>query len=850
MLNGFFTCIDRKMNQLLYRGYDADGAKVYDKFKFRPTMYLESKNTNAKWRSLEGIPLEPNRFDSMSDCRQFVKQYEDVASFKIYGNDRHIPAFIQAEFPNDIDYKKSLIDIVTLDIEYDTENGFSDPSEAMNEITVIGLKSSKSKKYIQWGNQPYDDSKSVVPHLKVEYRYFATEAALLNDFVEWWADINNCPDVITGWNSRLFDIPYLINRIARVLDHDTVKRLSPWETIEQKTTVIKGKEEIYFHIYGIQQLDYMDLFKKFTLNTYGQQESYKLDFIAELVLGSNKISYDEEYGSLNELYKQNFNLYANYNLVDCELIERMEEKIGLLSLVFTLAYYGGVNYADTLGTVAIWDAIIFRRLAKNHIAVPQNSMSFKSDYAGGYVKDPEPGRYEWVLSFDLNSLYPNLIIQYNMSPETIVKHMKVSGLTPEKILANPDCESWNPEDGLAVAANGACFRTDKQGFIPEIVEEIYNQRVEVKKQMLAAQALKEKTPKSSPDYRKLEIEIDLASNRQMCLKILLNSLYGALANRFFRYFDIDIAEGITMSGQLVIQTVDRSVNEFLSTALNDPKDKSKNRVIAADTDSIYVDLIDAVTLCNPPDIHQFCADFARSALEPVIERTYEDLAKKTNAFRNAMKMKLEKVSSVAIWTAKKRYILNVLSSEGVRYNTPKIAMKGIEAVKSSTPKICREKFKSLFTILVNGTQEDIQKEVADFQKVFYSVKPEAIAFPRSVSNVKKYEQKGAVPYIKGTPMNSRSAIMYNKMVKDRGLGGTHPLIRNGDRLKYIFLKPGNPTKENVIAFIDKLPPEFELHSWIDYDLLFNKTFVEPLQLILTALKWKAVPSASLEDFFS
>jgi DNA polymerase elongation subunit (family B) len=277
------------MNQLLYRGYDSDGAKVYEKFKFRPVLYTETKNTAAKWKSLEGTPLEPHRFDSMSECRQFMKQYEDVASFKIYGNDRHIPAFIQAEFPNDIKYKRDQIDVVTLDIEYDTEHGFSESTEAKCEITVIGLKSSKSDKYIIWGNQPYDPSKSTVPHLKKEYRYFATEAAMLTDFIDWWNDTNNCPDVVTGWNSRLFDIPYLINRIARILDHDAVKRLSPWGVIEQKSTVIRGKEEVYFHILGIQQLDYLDLFKKFTVNTYGQQESYRLDFIAEVVLGANKI---------------------------------------------------------------------------------------------------------------------------------------------------------------------------------------------------------------------------------------------------------------------------------------------------------------------------------------------------------------------------------------------------------------------------------------------------------------------------------------------------------------------------------------------------------------------------------
>ena len=848
MLTGFYTCVDRKMNYLLYRGYDADGMKVYDKFKFRPTLFVEDSSNESKWKSLEGINLKPIQFDTMSESRAFMKQYEDIQSFKIYGNDRHIPAFLQTQFPNEIKYDKSLIDVVTLDIEYDTEDGFSEPSVAANEITLIGLKSSRSKKFIIWGTSEYDSELSVVPHLKKEFRSFETEEEMRADFVKWWSDPMNCPDVITGWNSRLFDIPYLINRISRVLDSETAKNLSPWKTIEQKTTFNNNKEEIFFHIYGIQQLDYLDLFKKFTVNTYGKQESYKLDFIAEVVLGKNKISYDEEYGSLNELHKRNYNLYVDYNCVDVELIERMEEKIGLLGLVFTLGYYGGVNYTDTLGTVAIWDSIIFRRLAKMKIAIPQNKLSFKDEYEGGYVKQTHSGRHEWVISFDLNSLYPNLIVQYNMSPETIVKHKKVRNLNPEVILNDSDTNKcWAPSSDLSIAANGVCFKNDKQGILPAIVEEIYNQRVAIKQLMLDADNKLQKLEKGTPEYRQVEIELDLASNKQMCLKILLNSLYGACANRFFRYYDIDIAEGITLAGQLAIQSVDKSLNEFLVMAMKD--ETPKDRIIAADTDSVYVNLSDIVKFSNPKDPHKFCTDFAKSILEPIIEKTYDQLAKKTNAYRNTMKMKLEKVNSVAIFTAKKRYILKVLSSEGVMYKEPKIVMKGIEAIKSSTPKICREKFKEVFEILVSGDEKTLQGEVESFEKIFCQRPLENLAFPRSVSDVKKWAQSGNIPYIKRTPMNSRAAILYNKLVKEKGLSTKYPLIRNGDRLKFIFLKKGNPINENVIGFIDKLPPEFDLHKWIDYDVLYKKTFVEPLQLILDKMGWSAIRKASLEDFF-
>lgn len=852
MINGFYTCIERKMNTLLYRGYDLDGQKVYDTFKFRPVMYLESKDKLAKWRSLDGVPLEPMRFDSMSDCRAFIKNYEGIDSFKIYGNDRHIPAFIQAEFPNEIKYDSKKIDVVSLDIECRSDNGFPEPSVADQEITAIGLKSSRLDYYIIWGLKEYDPSQSKVPHLKKDFRQFDSEVELLDDFLEWWFDTLNTPDVVTGWNIRLFDIPYLVNRISRVLGIDSAKKMSPWSHIEQKAVMIKGKENFLYNLYGIQQLDYLDLFKKFAANTYGAQESYRLDFIAEVVLGQNKIDYSQ-YGTLTELYEQDYQTFIDYNIVDIELIERLEAKLGLISLVFTLSYFGGVNYADTLGTVAIWDSIIFRKLATRHIAIPPNTRSFKSDYAGGFVKDPQVGRHEWVMSFDLNSLYPNLIVQYNMSPETIVPHMKVASLQnggEDKILNSE--QVWAPEDNLAVAANGACFRRDKQGILPEIIEELYNQRVEVKRKMLEHESEAETLDKTSRRYADLQIEIDRASNRQMCLKILLNSLYGAAANQYFRYFNLDIAEGITLSGQLAIHTAENAVNDYLSKALGDVN--AKDRIVASDTDSIYINLADVVEKCKPKDPHAFLIKFGKEALEPVIKNAYNNLARKTNVYKNTMVMKVEKISSVAIFTAKKRYILNVLSSEGVQYAEPKIVMKGIEAIKSSTPKICRDEFKRIFKILVTQSERAIQDEVAKFREEFEQHAVEKMAFPRGVSDIVKWTQRvdknrNKVPYKSGTPINSRASIMYNHLLKQLGLTQQYHLIKGGDKIKYIYLKKGNPTGENVIGFIDVLPPEFDLHRWVDRDLLFEKTFLDPLQLVLDAVRWKAVQAASLEDFF-
>jgi DNA polymerase elongation subunit (family B) len=839
-LSGFYTNVDRHMNSIKYRGYDENGKKLYETIRFKPRLFVESKseaNSNG-WKNLEGTPVEPVRFESMSEARAFIKQYDGISGFKIYGNDRWIPAFIQSQFPDKINYVKRFIDIAFFDIEVDcdSEGAYSEPRMATNPILTISYKSSKSDKYLVWGLKEYDSSHSRLTHLKKEYREFENERDMLQDFVDFWSDPDNTPDVVSGWNSNFFDIPYLVNRLSRVLDEDQVLRLSPWKQIQERNTVVKGQEQYGYDILGVAQLDYLDLFKKFTLNTYGQQESYKLDHIAEVVLGENKVEYSR---SLKELYDSDYNTFVDYNIVDVELLEKFEAKLGLLNLVFTLAYFGGVNYVDTLGTVAIWDSIIFRYLSNKKIAVPPNKVSYSTDYAGGYVKDPKPGMYDWVLSFDLNSLYPNIIIQYNMSPETLVRQSVRSDVSPEKLLELDEIHDLEPN--LALVANGATFRRDKQGFLPAIIEELYNRRVLIKKEMLRCEQEYEKTKDEN-----LKTQVSLLNTEQMCIKILCNSCYGAIANTFFRYFDILIAEGITLTGQYIINTAEREVNKFLSDFLSDSN--IKDRVIAADTDSLYIDAKDIISKFNPKKPVEFLEQFALKAIDPFFQKTFKKLSKQTQAFKETLAMKLEVVADRAIWQAPKRYILNVHSSEGVSYSSAKIKMKGIEAVKSSTPKACREAMKNLFKVMLNGTEHETQQAIAKFREEFETLPPEKIALPRSVTNVRKYSDREKI-YVKGTPIHSRGCLMHNWLLKQHNIKTVKP-INNGEKIKYLFLKKQNPTRENVISFVDTLPTEFKLESYIDRETQFQKAFLEPIELILKAVGWSSEETSSLEDFFA
>jgi DNA polymerase elongation subunit (family B) len=921
MLNGFYTSVDRHRNTIKYRGYDDSGKKIYESFKFRPTFYLESKDPKAAWRSLEGIPLEPMTFDSMSDSREFLKQYENVEGFKVYGNDRHVFSFIQSQFPKEISCDKRLVDISYIDIETAYGNGFPSPALADHEILSIAYKSSKQDHYEVWGVGPYDPSTSLVPHLRKRYYQVSSEVELLKSFLDFWSDPENTPDVVTGWNTSSFDVPYLINRISRVLDQDAALSLSPWKEIREKKVTKYGQEKVEYVISGVQQLDYLDLFRKFTVNTYGAQESYKLDYIAEVVLDENKLDIDgisdmfklltdaesvkihpkkdpaecnplqracllrdrvraemssrslspsskaapfvgdkndslldldlsscddatltslEKY-STETANKEAFQLGVDYNIVDVELIERFEEKLGLINLVFTLAYFGGVNYTDTLGTVTIWDTIIFRRLCEKKIAIPPAARNQKETFAGGYVKEVVPGMYDWVMSFDLNSLYPNLIVQYNMSPETLVKDQTVYGLTPDAFLEGRQGEL--PSE-FAVAANGAAFRTDKKGFLPEIIEDLYNRRVIVKKEMLKKKS--EKESMKGQNTRAIESEIARLETEQMAIKIALNSLYGAIGNRFFRYFNLQVAEGITLTGQLVIRWAEKHANEWLSSFLKESS--VKDRVLAVDTDSIYLHVDDVVKRFSPNRPVEFLHELGARAVEPMLEECFARLAKTMHVYRNTMAMKREVIADRGIWTAKKRYILNVHNSEGVQYAEPAIKMMGIEAIKSSTPKSCRKAMKAIFKTMMHEDETATQKKIQEYKEEFRGLLPHEIAIPRGLSDLKKWSDKNTI-FSKGTPMHVRSALIFNNEIRKKGLSGIYQPITNGSKIKYIFLKMPNPASSNVIAFSDRLPEELGMHAYIDHETQFQKAFLEPIELILTAVGWTAEEVSSLESFF-
>lgn len=825
----FYTNVQVAGDKVLVRGYE-HGRPYQRRIDFMPTLFVNAK-TKTKWQTLEGTYVDEVQPGTIRETRDFMKRYDGVQGFNVYGQTNYGLQYISDTYDYDINWDIEQIKIFTVDIETKTESGFPDINSANEEILLITVKDFASKRIITFGVGAFVHNRDDLVYINCN-----DEQHLLKEFIIWWQQ--NYPDILTGWNTDFFDVPYLIRRITRELGESLAKKMSPWGMLTERKTFIKGNEEIHYDISGIAQLDYLELYKKYT---YSKQESYKLDYIAEQELGDKKKENPGE--TFRDFYTYHWQQFVEYNIHDVELVDRLEDKMRLIELHLTMAYQAKINYEDVYSQVRMWDAIIYNHLRKKGIVIPMKSGGAKTEqFEGAFVKDPIIGQHKWVASFDLNSLYPHLIMQYNISPETLT-HEKIS-CTVEQLLNQQVDTSYAKKRDLSMTANGWCYRRDIKGFMPELMEKMYSDRSKFKKQMLKVQQQYEHD-KGNNDLRK---EISRLNNLQMAMKIALNSAYGAMGNAYFRYFDIRMAEGITLSGQLSIQWMANEFNRFMNKIL---KTEGKDFVIAIDTDSIYLTMEQLVEhfAADKDDVGKikYMDKVCEEIFQPFIDNTYQKLADYMNAYSQKMQMKREVLADKGIWIAKKNYVLNVHNSEGVQYAKPKLKVLGLAMVRSSTPSVIREEFKNTVRVILEGKEKVVQKYIADYKNEFVKYPVQAIAFPRGVSGLKQYA--GSPIYAPKTPMAVRAALLYNHYVKKYGLEKKYQLIREGDKIKFVYLRTPNPIHENVIAFISELPPEFKLEPFIDYDMQFDKTFVEPLKTIIEPLNWTAEEVSSLEEFF-
>ena len=845
-MSKFYTSVASVGNHIFYRGVD-NGRRVKVKIPYSPTLFLQS-NKQSTWKNLNGDYLEPMKFESMREARDFIKRYNDVQNFKIYGMNRFEYAFIAEQHRTMVDWDIDNVSIAVIDIEVGSENGFPDPYSATEPITAICVRFMNGKTHV-FGCEPYfrnDDD--------VYYYQCGNEHNLCKVFLDFWQE--NCPDVVTGWNTKFFDIPYLVNRFSRILGEDETKKLSPWGFINERQANVNNREMIAYELLGVAALDYIELYKWYAPGGKSQ-ESYRLDAIAQVELGEGKISYDE-FDNLHQLYKQNYQKFIDYNIKDVDLIFKLDDKLRLIELALTLAYDTKSNYEDVFAQTRMWDSLTYSYLLNKKIVVPPRIVKSKdSAFEGAYVKDPQVGLHQWVASFDLNSLYPHLMMQYNISPECLVEPQDYTDEMRDVLMQSVSVDKLlfkqidtSKLTGVTLTPNGQFFRTDKRGFLPSMLDEMYADRSKFKKMMLKA---KQDYENETDENKKYEIEKQIAkyNNIQLAKKVSLNSAYGALGSQYFRFYDLRMALGVTTAGQLSIRWIEKKINTYMNRIVGT---YGKDYVIASDTDSIYLRMEEIVNkfikdTSDKQKVISLMDKICEDKIQPYIDESYQELAEYTHAYEQKMQMKREGLSDKGIWTAKKRYILNVYNNEGVQYNEPEMKVMGLEMIKSSTPSAVRSKMKEAIKIMISGTESDIHQFIENFKSEFRSLPVEEISFPRGVNGLKTYADN-VLMYKKGTPIHVKGAILYNHYLKTKGLDKKYQMINEGDKLKFTYLKSPNPFKDTVVSFPNRLPKEFELQEYIDYDTQFNKSFVEPIKIILDCMGWSVEVRNSLESFFA
>jgi DNA polymerase elongation subunit (family B) len=839
MSSKFYTHITQHRNNLLVRGYE-NGKRFQRRVDYKPYLYVDDrKGVNSGWKSLyKKKPLARLDFGSIGEARDFMKKYDDVNGFEFHGYTKWQYVYLADEYSGFVDFDLGRINKGFLDIEVRSNNGFPNISKAIDEITAITL--SDAKTYYTFVTKDFVSKADDVVVIHCQ-----TEKELLFRFLEKWRELDL--DAITGWNVESFDLPYLYNRMCIVIGQEVADQLSPWNIVSRRTFFDKmGRECEAVNIEGIATLDYMQLYLKFT---YHKQEQYSLGYIGKVELNIDKLDYKADgYKNLEELYTLNPQLYFEYNVHDVRIVVKLDEKMDFISQALAIAYDAHVNFEDAVTSVLLWEVIILNHFNEKKIAMPPRKRSSKgAAIAGAYVKDPRPGLYGWLASFDLASLYPHLMMMFNISPEKFID--RDFRCNPSEWLNPMRAQFWHEmavNEGVAIAGSGSKFLKDEQGFLPFLMQHYYDGRKKNKKLMLQYQQKLIDEP-GNAEYERKVVQYN---NIQMAMKIILNSAYGATSNEWFLFYNDDIAEAVTLSGQVVIQWAQESFNAFLNKLLGT---KNKDYIIAADTDSNYLNLELLVEMyrkkkpdASTIDIVQFLDKFCEEKVQPEINRFFQELADLMNAYEQKMYMKREAIAERAIWTGGKRYIMLVWNNEGVQYQKAKFKMTGIEAVRSSTATICRPAIAEAAELMIRSLdKDDFLDFIDDFKSKFDKAPLPDIARNSSVKDLQKY-----FGVAKGVPSHVAGSLAYNRLIQEHKLENVYPLIRDGDKIKFLQLKSPNPTFGKWIAFPNgELPKEFGLERYVDRQEHYQIGFLQPMTTLATAAGMPVERSFSLSDFF-
>lgn len=807
-----------------------DGDKVKtEKVHFKPFFGVKAtKNEETSWTDMYSNPIKIRVMDSMAEGNEWKKENRGVLD--VLGEVSYPIQFIASNYRKQIDTNRKPIKIMNFDIEVYSTGEFPRAEQAKFPICAITVQDMNENIYNTFSLKKINVSKD-----NVIYHYCKDEEELLMNFIDYMA--GNC-HIMTGWNIQNFDIPYIVNRCKQLLPPDYITRISPERKIsERNKNTIKGTEYTSYEWLGVIIWDYIDLYQKYQLEP---RESYSLDSVCKIELGESKVSFKDVHDDLNRLYDDDFEKFIDYNIRDVELIYLLDKKMGFIDLGLSIMHMAKCSPDQIFGTVGAWDSFLYNQLLKRKmLCPPKKDIHTRDDFGGGYVKKPTPGFHKWVMVYDITSSYPSQIIGRNLSPETIIDDHKV----PEELKSirqqfkgiDSCCDIDLLEDikpllkkyNVAYTSNGHFFDITTQGVIPGIVSELFEGRKLIKKQM------KEEKAKGN-DIRALDM-------RQMAIKILMNSLYGAMGNVHFRYFDRRIAEAITSDGQVCV----KGVGDYVEKSLKIP-------VIYSDTDSIFCELNDYVirrykdNIPSKDKILDFCLKLSDQIVQPKVSEFFQKMAENMNMKSNAIKMEAECVADSCFFTAKKKYVMNKLWDEGTfLLDNPKLKIRGIEIVRTSTPQWCRDKLKKAVNLIFETeSNEALLEYIKECKSEFKGLPIEQQAFPRGV-NFSGYRLGD-----KAVPIHVRAALLYNQALREMGIEKVSPLINDGSKMKFCYIVEPNHFRSNVIGCHEtKMPDDLRKRIQVDIDTQFKKAFLDPLKIMFDAIGWHTEEQNNIDDFF-
>lgn len=834
---------DRKQSTIHLWHYNDDGEPIKSEYYFKPYIYLPTTNA-AQMVGIDGVPLIKREFEKEKERRRFVENYKGTVYYNLPPTQQFL---LDTFYHKDIsEMTEHSLRTFFFDIEVIADE-FPTASESKFPITSITIYDTLTKKYYVWGIKQYDhwsckDHLTNIEPEEIVYEYCINETSLLSKFVKFWR--KNFPDVISGWNSSTFDVPYIVGRIDKVFGEGKSSRLSPVDNVYGVEKVNPKFKNLYtdFTISGIAHVDYMFLYKTFTP---GERESDGIDYVCWDELGYGKLEYGDM--SLKDLYDQDWNKFINYNVWDVKLIVDLDEAKRYLEIAKFSAFSGFCNLDKAFGKTSIITGVLAKQSLDEGKIIPVQSDGEKEDIPGGYVKQPEKGLVQSFLSFDANSLYPSNIITLNISPETkmakVVKkqddQLTIYLFKERKYISIPKKElnSYIKEQGWSMSASGVMFDQSYQSISSRFCDSLYTKRKTVKDKMFGLTQTRDTFEKDSPEYKKLDTQVKQLDVEQYLYKILLNSTYGSFANRYFSLYDIDCAKSITTTGQAMIKQAEKIINTCI---VDEWKVEEKDRIVMIDTDSCGITVEDIIKklgisiLDNDGNITpEFTA--VENRISHVLNREINIWAKdKLNSHDSRYFFKRESICPKAMWTGKKHYIMYIVNKEGVKMN--KFKYSGMQIAKSTFSKEVKDLCKQIAEIIMLERDQSVaDNKIFDLFDAFSEIPVNVAAVRGGIKVLSKWEgmNDGLIP-AKGTTFQAKCAIWHNELLKLLNIQNKYRRIENGAKLKIIMLEDN---KYNIpsIAYQDELPEEFGLK--MDREKMFFRVIIKNLQPIYDAMEW-------------